>query len=159
MNGLKEWWNQAPSRDQLALVLCGACVALYLLFVAVYQPIKGVRDEQLKFNKAQLRSLERVRMLAGEYANQSKSNRKANKRASIENIVQRSLAPNNLQVSSMDASGRNGVRVRFENANFENFLTWLNEMETAQSLRVKDLSVAAGSESGTVSVNLRLHQD
>ena len=158
MNEIKQWWEQASARDQLYIVVCGGCLALYIMFMAVYKPVKGMRDSQLKQNQAQMASLERVKNLASQVQNRNKKGN-ANSGPSIDSLVQASLSKNSLRASAMDSSGRNGVRIRLENAQFESFLAWLHEMEVSQGLRVKDLSVASGGSAGTVTVNLRLHKD
>ena len=157
MNALKEWWEQASSRDQLSLVICGACIALYLLFVGVYKPVQIMRDTPVSQNEAQLASLARVRSLAAQVIQQKKSGKANNKKSTnIESLVQRSLAPNNLSVSSMSAVGNSGVRIRFDEARFENLLNWLYEMEVRNGLLIKDISVSGSSTPGTVTANLRL---
>lgn len=159
MDAFKEWWSQAPARDQLALIIGGALVALYILFMVVLKPVQEMREkEEIKINALQ-NSLENVRLLAARVAAQNQSSSDTAERASLESIVQSSLSSNGLQVTSMNASGDDGVRLRFEEAPFENMLKWLYEMEVSQNLRIRDLSISAGSNSGAVAVNLRLHQE
>ncbi|PCK08146.1 MAG: general secretion pathway protein GspM [Alteromonadaceae bacterium] len=160
MNALKEWWEQASSKDQLYLVAGGGCLALYLLFVGVLQPIQDKRDKQMVRLQAQQDSLERVRVMAAQYqANKESSNTANTSGGNVENIVQRSLSPAGLSASSMDASGGSGVRLRFNDAPFDKVLDWLYDMEVSQGLQVRDLNVANGEGTGTVSVNIRLHQE
>ena len=157
MNDIKEWWDQASSKDQLYIVICGFCLALYILYMGVFKPVKNMRDSQVRQNQSQMASLERVKELAAQWENRSKTN--TGRGPSLDRVVQGSLSKNALRASAMDASGKTGVRVRLDNAKFENVLAWMYDMEVTQGLRVKDLSVAAGANSGTVTINLRLHKD
>ncbi|WP_086934057.1 type II secretion system protein GspM [Agarilytica rhodophyticola] len=159
MDNLKEWWAQAPARDQLALVICSGFLIVYFLFMVVLKPVNDLRQKQIVTNNALRNSLENVRELASQVvANKSsgQSNRRGN---ALENIVQQTVSANNLQVASMNASGKNGVRLRFEEARFENVLKWMYEMEVSQNVKIKDLSVSNSSNPGMVTVNLRMHQD
>lgn len=159
MDALKEWWAQASSRDQLFLVFGGGAVGLYILFMVVLAPVQDMRAKQEIKNNALRGSLENVRGLAAQVMAQKSSGGNTNKRGSIENTVQQTVSANGLQVSSMSASGKDGVRLRFDEARFENVLKWLYEMEVKQNFRVKDLSVSSGSNPGLVSVNLRIHKN
>lgn len=159
MNAFKEWWSVAPARDQLALIFCALAVALYILFVVVLRPVQNLRSSEEIKNAALRNSLENVRTLAAKVVAKNQVSATTSEKSSLEKIVQQTVAVNGLQVASMNASGATGVRLRFDDVNFEKILQWLYEMEVNHQLQIKDLSVAAGSRPGTVTVNLRLHQD
>lgn len=159
MDAFKEWWSQATSRDQLALVVGGAFLVVYILLMGVLKPIHEMRVKEEKKNNSMQNSLENVRSLAAKVmALNSGGDLNAGKRSNMEGVVQRSASENSLQISSMSASGKDGLRLRFDEAPFEKVLKWLYDVETKHQFRIKDLSVAAGSGAGVVSVNLRIHQ-
>lgn len=159
MDALKEWWGQASVRDQLSLLVGGGFVVLYILFMMVLKPVTEMRDKEEMKNRALVSNLEEVRILAAQVIAKSQGGSKKTSSRSLESIVQTSVATHSLQVASMNASGDNGVRLRFEEANFENVLKWLHEMEVSQSLRIKDISITPASNPGAVTVNMRLHQE
>lgn len=155
----KEWWNQASSRDQLMILVCGVIVGIWLVYMLVLSPVKNMAKEQLAQRESQKAALGRVKTLAAQVkASRSKSTNKRGGR-SIENIVESSISKNKMRVSSFDASGKSGIRVRFEIVKFDNLLSWLNELEISQGLRIKDLSVASASEPGTVSANVLIQRN
>lgn len=158
MEAVKAWWAQAPARDQMSVIIGGSFVGIYILFMLVLKPVYGMRaQEEMKLNSLK-GSLENVRNLAAQVVEQNQSD--GNERSSpLERIVQQSVSANGLKVGTMNAAGKTGVRLRFDEAPFENVLKWLYEMEVTNNLLIKDLSVAAASNSGRVSVNLRLHQE
>lgn len=158
MNEFKEWWAQASSRDQLFLVIGLGFVGLYIMFMLVLKPVQEMREKENVKNNALRSSLETVRGLSAQVAAQNQGGPKNSKGSKLETIVQQTVSANGLQVASMNASGKTGVRLRFDEARFENVLKWLYEMEITHNLQIKDLSVARASRSGTVTVNLRLHQ-
>lgn len=158
MEQIKAWWAQAPARDQMSVIIGGTFVLLYILFMLVLKPVYGMRaQEEVKVNSLK-GSLENVRNLAAQVVEQNQS-ATSERSSPLERIVQQSVSSNNLRVSSMNAAGRDGLRLRFDEAPFEDVLKWLYEMEVTNNLQIKDLSVAATSNSGRVSVNLRLYQE
>lgn len=158
MNAFKQWWDQASSRDQMMLILGAAFLVIYLLFMAVLGPVQGMRDDELKRNTAQRASLERVKELAAKVMEQNAASSGQQQKSSIESIVQRSVGTSSLTLSSMNASGSNGVRVRFDDAPFEKVLKWLHEMEIAQGLHIRDLSISPSKTPGMVTVTLRMEE-
>jgi len=159
MDAFNEWWEQASTRDQLALLIGGGFLVIYILFMAVLSPVSEMREKELIKNNALRASLENVRELAAKVVARTNGGAKVSQGASIENVVQQSVSTHGLDVASMNASGKTGVRLRFEEARFENVLKWLYEMEVGQNMKIKDLSVATSSTAGLVTVNLRLHKD
>ncbi len=159
MDSVKEWWSQASSRDQLSLVFGGGFVIIYILYMGVLKPVQNMRIKEETRNRALQGSLENVRSLAAQVAATKKTNGKSDRRGSLENIVQQTVSAKGLRVASMSASGKDGVRMRFDEANFPKVLEWLYEMELTHGFRIKDLNVAAGTSQGLVSVNLRLHKN
>lgn len=159
MNEIKEWWNQASTRDQLSLVVCGGVLMLYLLYVAMLRPVIGMRDDQVRKNLSQMEALERVRELAAVVVNQNSSSEKNDNRGSIVEVVDQSLRKHNLKLSGMQPSGNSDVRIRLEQVPFDNLLAWLYEVEVSQGMQIKDISVATGASTGLVSVNMRLHRE
>lgn len=158
MNAFKQWWDQASSRDQIMLMAGAVFLLVYLLFVAVLGPVKDMRDKEVVRNTAQRASLERVKELAAKVMEQNAAASSGAQQSSIESIVQRSFGPNNLQVSSMDSSGNNGLRLRFDEVPFDSALKWLHEMEVTQGLQIQDLAISPTNNPGMVSVNLRMQQ-
>lgn len=157
MEAFKEWWAQASSRDQISLVVCAGFVALYILYFTALKPAQEMyRSEQQK-NVTMLAALERVRDLAAQVVALEGSGEDSGQRDSIEKVVQQTVSTYSLQVSSMGASGREGVRLRFDNASFEKVLQWLYDIELTHGLQIKDLNVSAASNQGAVNVNLLLH--
>ena len=75
---------------------------------------------------------------------------------SLAELVGSSLRENNLPFSNITPSGSTDVRVRFDQANFDNLMAWLYEMESQKDVNVKDFSVNKTKDSGFVAVTIRL---
>ncbi|WP_075186978.1 type II secretion system protein GspM [Teredinibacter haidensis] len=159
MNEIKEWWDQASTRDQIALVICGAVLGVYILYAALLKPVINMRDQQLQKNISQQQALERVRDLAATWVHQGSNKKASANKGSIVELVDSSSRQHNLKLAGMQPSGNNDVRLRLEQVPFDNLLGWLYQIEVTQRIQVKDISIATGSSTGLVSANLRLHRD
>ncbi len=159
MDAFKEWWAQASSRDQIALIFGGGALALYILIMVVLVPVQNMREQEETKNNALRNSLENVRGLAAQVMALKNPGAEKGNSSTLEKTVQQSFSAKGLQVASMSASGDNGVRLRFDDVPFEKILEWLYDMEITHNFRVKDLSVTSAANPGLVSVNLRIHKN
>ncbi|MFT7561164.1 MAG: general secretion pathway protein M [Flavobacteriales bacterium] len=158
MNALKDWWAQAPSRDQLALSALAGALLIYLLFTAVLNPVAGMAEEARAQNQARQAAYERVKDLAAQWINRD-TDGSGGAKSSVDRIVENSISQHQLRVSGLDASGRSGIRVRFdEGVSYEKFLRWMAELELTQGVRFKDVSVSRGSEEGLVSASVLIQK-
>ncbi|ABD82826.1 type II secretion system protein M [Saccharophagus degradans] len=158
VNEFKEWWGNASSRDQISLVVCSVCVALYILFMGVLSPLYDMRDAQVRSHESAVVTLARVKELAAQIKGSGEGNGRSGG-PSIVDLVDSSLRSHGLRLSNMQPSGRSDVRLRLDEVSFNSLLAWLNEMEVEKGLQVKDMSIAESSNIGMVSVTLRLHQE
>ena len=150
---VKDWWGQASSRDQLSVIACGAVLAVYIVYIAILSPVQNMAEEQMKTTAAQKVALERVRKLAAQ-VKEMKRGKSGKKSRSAEKIVESSIGTHGLRVSGFDASGKSGIRVRFDQVTFDKLLAWVNELEVNEGLSMKDISIASGKAQGVVSANL-----
>jgi len=150
---VKDWWGQASSRDQLSVIACGVVLAVYIVYIAILSPVQNMAEEQMKTTAAQKVALERVRKLAAQ-VKEMKRGKSGKKSRSAEKIVESSIGTHGLRVSGFDASGKSGIRVRFDQVTFDKLLAWVNELEVNEGLSMKDISIASGKAQGVVSANL-----
>ena len=158
LDPVKDWWSQASSRDQLMILVCGGIIFVYLMYLLVLSPVKTMAEQQIMKKEAQKAALGRVKLLAAQVKASKSSGSSKRGGRTIESIVESSISQNSLRVSGFDASGKSGIRVRFELVKFDNLLSWLYELEVTQGLRIKDISIASGSEPGTVSANILIQR-
>ncbi len=159
MESIKNWWAEASSRDQLAIVILGIAIAIYTLYVGVLSSFTDMRVEQERRVEAQKNAYERVKNLAAELDSIQNGNDFNDGGSSVEKNVQSSIAQNGLRVSGFDASGRSGIRVRFETVDYEKLLAWLYDLEISQGLRLKDVTIAGLSDPGLVSASVLIQKN
>jgi general secretion pathway protein M len=157
VNALKQWWDQASTRDQIALAILAFALALYILFMAILKPVANMASEQKQRVASQQAAYERVKSLAAQWVHSQKSDRGKQSRE-VERIVEGSISQHGLRVAGFDPSGRNGIRVRFDQIAYDKFLAWVYDLEMSQGVRLKDVTVAASSEEGLVSANVLIQK-
>lgn len=155
MNELKEKWEALSQRDQLALLAMAFAVVVFLLYAVLYSPIKEKRIKAEVSVAKNTQQLGEVRGLVAQLSNRSAAESSQGQR-SVAEEVGASLREINLPFSNMTPSGSSDVRIRFDSANFNNFMTWLNTMENQRGYSVKEVSINETDNEGFVAVNLRL---
>jgi general secretion pathway protein M len=157
MDAFKDWWAQASSRDQLALVCLTVALVIYILVMGILKPVAAMSETQNMRNTSQYATFERVRELAAQWTNRDSSSTK-NSSGNVERVVESSFSQHGLRVSGMDASGRSGIRVRFDGINYDKFVAWAYDLEVTQGLRLKDVNVSSSSDPGQISASVLIQK-
>lgn len=159
MEALKTWWADASPRDQMSVLVLGVFLLIYIAFNYVLMPVVEMKDKQVNRVEAQSAAYERVKNLAAQVKSKNEGNASGPSKSSIEKIVERSFSQHGLRVTGFDASGRSGIRVRFEQAEYSKLLAWMHDMEIAQGLRFKDVSVANSNNPGKVTASILIQKN
>ena len=57
---MKDWFYRFNTREQMSLLLLGGALLLYLVYVLLWSPLDGRRDDMAQRNVAAAESLQRV---------------------------------------------------------------------------------------------------
>lgn len=157
MNALLTALNRFPRREQIALLAMGLVVLLFLLWVALLNPLQKKRAQLQQVNVATSQSLGRVQILAAQIKQLQNQGNQARSGENINGLIDTSLRNHGLSMSGFQPGSAGEVRVRLDRAAYGSLMSWLHELEQ-QGVSIRDLSVAAGNDPGQVAVNLRLHK-
>jgi general secretion pathway protein M len=152
-------WRQLNGRDQAMLALLGAVLLLYVSYLALWRPLAAANRHLRQQNLAAADSLGAVTQLAAQYRELQKN--QGAQRARSENLTQlidRSVAANQLHMSRFQPGSGGDVQVRLDNAPFDQVLRWLYQLESAEAVTIRELAVAPGAGSGLVNVSVRLYR-
>lgn len=155
---LKKLQQQLSLRDQGMLALLAGVLALYVLYQVLLHPLAAANQRLEAQNAATQNSLAAVTQMAAELRALQQSNT-ASSAAQNENLTQlidRTVAANNLRMSRFQPGSSGDVQVRLDNMAFDQVLRWLNELEAVQGVTIRELVVAPGSAPGLVNVSARL---
>ena len=153
---MKDWFLQLNQRDQLSLLLLGLAATLYALFILIWSPLDSRREQLTAQNSAVTDSLVRVDAMVSEVIQLRKSGVKTGAKGSLTTIINESTGRLQLPVIRLQPNSRGEIQVRIENAAFDDVLQWLHEMEYAQGLLVREVSVAQAGAVGRVNVTVRV---
>lgn len=156
------WFFQQSRRDQIALIICAVCVALYLIWMLGLKPLSKATDQSVRNYENSTASLARVKSLATTLkyheANAKKST--GSQQINIANLINTSTRANALNFATLNPS-RNGqeATVRFDNAKLSSIVQWIYELETTHNVLVQDLNLVAASQPGQAMVTVRLRKN
>jgi len=153
---MREWWEQLDQREQLSLFVLTLCLSMYLLFVALWRPVHQLRDDMAARNVSVSAALGRVEAMAGELK-QLKAGGSQRKR-NLNSLINTSTASHELEVSRIQPNTRGEVQVRFEDVSFSNLMRWMYQLEQAEGLNFKEVSISQTNRGGLVNATVRLAQ-
>jgi len=153
---MKEWFFQRNQREQMSVLVLGAAVSLYLLYMFVWSPLDTRRAQLAVQNAAIAESRVRVDTMVSQLLELRDGGAKAGAKRNLTAVINESTARFQLPVIRLQPNSRGEIQVRVENALFDDVLKWLHEMEYGQSLLVREVSVTPANSAGRVNVTVRI---
>jgi type II secretory pathway component PulM len=155
---LEKLQQQLSMRDQAMLALLAGALALYVLYQVLLHPLAAANQRLQMQNEAAQKSLTSVTQMAAELRalQQSASQSTSAQSENLTQLIDRTVAENNLRMSRFQPGSSGDVQVRLDNMAFDQVLRWLNQLESAQGVAIRELVIAPGSASGLVNVSARL---
>lgn len=156
---LQQWFDKLAPRERW-MVMAGALFALVALMYAFgIRPIYQARDAAAGRVAEQRQLLGDVEQVARRFGPQSGP--VARTQASGESVivlVDRSTRERGLSsyLKRNQPEGTDGVRLRMENAPFDELLLWLSDVQSGQGLAAVSASFDPSGEPGRVNANLVL---
>lgn len=155
---LEKLQQQLSLRDQGMLALLAGALALYVLYQVVLHPLAAANQRLENQNASAQKSLAAVTQMAAELRSlqQVGMQGEADQSENLTQLIDRTVAANNLRMSRFQPGSSGDVQVRLDNMAFDQVLRWLNELESAQGVTIRELVIAPGSAPGLVNVSARL---
>ena len=152
---MREWFNSQSPRDQMAILLLTGFLLVFSVFQFALMPMSENRAQMALNNGAASVQLSRVEAKVSRLL----SLRDAGSTGQNDNLSSTlSAAAQNagLTVKRLQPNSRGEVQVRFEGADFDALLQWLQTVEGNEGLRIIDASVSDAGRSGGVNATLRV---
>ena len=152
---MREWFNSQSPRDQMAILLLTGFLLVFRVFQFALMPMSENRAQMALNNGAASAQLSRVEAKVSRLL----SLRDAGSTGQNDNLSSTlSAAAQNagLTVKRLQPNSRGEVQVRFEGADFDALLQWLQTVEGNEGLRIIDASVSDAGRSGGVNATLRV---
>jgi general secretion pathway protein M len=148
-------------RDQTMLVVLVVALILYLAFQMAWRPLANANSNLTQSNSVLRDSVQNMTQLAAQYqqlqqAGVHSANGNAGTQENLAQLLDRTVAAQQLQMSRFQPGSTGDVQIRFDNSPFDNVIRWLNQLESEGGVTVKDLSISPGATTGLVNVSVRL---
>jgi general secretion pathway protein M len=153
-------FEQLSLRDQAMLALLAGVLLLYIVYMAGWRPL-AQSNAQLRVQlQAAGQSLENIGRLAAEYRSLQQRNAQSGgaSRGNLAEVIDRSVKAQQLQMSRLQPGSGGDVQVRLDNVAVDRALRWLHQLEHAESVQVRDLSMTIGASTGLVNLSVRLYR-
>ncbi len=156
---MREWFATLNQREQLSLVVMMVAVGLWVLYMFIWSPLEQRRENLALQNVAVSESLNRVDAMVSELmALRASGGGNQNQRRNLTSLISQSTRALDLPVSRLQPNSRGEIQVRLENAAFDDMLGWLHQMEYAEGLLVREVSITQSGAVGRVNATVRIGQ-
>lgn len=155
---MKEWFLKFSIRDQVALLLLGVAVVLYVVIMVLLLPQAQAREDMRERNAATASLLQRVDSMSSEIrARRAQGDTGApSVRPQLTASLNASAERFKLRITRLQPNSRGAVQLRFESVPLLGLLRWLHELESSDGFRVEELSLSQTANPGIVSATLRV---
>jgi len=153
-----EWFKAQTIRDQLALVIGGIALLIYVLVGMIYQPLQA-KVSDLEFRnqavsadlKWMVQSAAQVKALSGKTSSIEPA-----QQGSISQVVNNSVRQAGLKMKRFQPSGDKQAQIWLEGVPYAAAIGWLNDIENRFGYTIDSASINASSQSGMINLRVRL---
>ena len=151
---MRAWFESLSKRDQFALCALGAALGIWLFVQIVFVELDGRRERLLDGNAALAQQLSRVDLKVEQLTALRAGG--GGRQVNLTRTLNQASEANGLAVKRLQPNSRGEVQIRFEGADFDGVLRFLEQIEGAADLTVLDASISSAGRSGGVNATLRI---
>ena len=141
MKAIADWFRSYNEREQAYLLAAAGALVLYILYMGVWKPLAGLRDEMAQRNAVTEQTLSRVQALASEL-NQLKASGTGPRTRNMNQLIN----------ASTSELGIRPTRIQPE------LLRWMHRIEYREGIAIKEVAINPGDRGGLVKATIRLGQ-
>ena len=155
---MKDWFLKFPLREQVALLLLGGALLLYLIYMLMIRPLGVARTDLANRNAGTAETLQRVDVMVTQIRELRKGagGSTGPRTQNLTALLNESAGRFSLPISRLQPNSRGAVQIRFEAVSLESLLRWIHQLETVDNVAVEELSMTQTSSAGIVGANLRV---
>lgn len=159
---MKEWYLKLSRREQKMVLSSVAVIIVFMFYMFIVKPVS---EHYIKNKNDVVNGIETLEWMknAAQEVNQLRGGRVGSNRPQskqlVLSLVDRSARKAGLGNSMKRVQPENddGVRVWFENASFDELITWLATIESENGLSVNEINVEQTEITGLVNVRVFLN--
>lgn len=157
---MKEYWMNLSASERRTLTIAGVVLAMILVYALVWQPVMSSAQEwrdKVKDKEAFVVWMNNAAQEAKQLRQSAKVRPGGSRQsllAFVDQMARRSkLGP---ALKRVEPKGANEVRVRLEQASFDDVMGWLTQLQKNRSVGVESISIDRDDQPGLVSATLTL---
>lgn len=157
---LRTWFDRLAPRERLLVTVAAVMTLVAVVVIGGVRPLVASRKEataRLADRQAILADIERVAARFGPQAGAAQAKAQPSNESLVVLVDRttraRGLAP---YLKRNEPDGAASIRLRFENASFDDLASWLAELQTSQGIGVVSANVDPGEATGRITANLQL---
>ena len=155
---MKDWFESLNPRERILVTTAGGLAVLVVLYLAIAMPLMSAADRTGQRVADKQLLLEEIRAFAARNGPVSPGSGSAGSGQSLVVIIDRTARASGLgsHLKRNQPDGDGALRLRLEDAPFDNLVGWLAELETQHGVRVNTASFDRAGATGRVNCSLRL---
>ena len=151
---VRQWFESLTARDQIALMILGAAVGLWVFVFLIFIELDGRRERLENGNQALAQKLNRVDLKVEQLAKLREGG--GDGQVNLTRTLSQASEAHGLRVKRLQPNSRGEVQLRFEGVSFDGLLQFLEQIESSAELAVKEASISSAGRSGGVNATLRI---
>ena len=157
---MKEWLENLQPRERWMVLGCALFVAIVVVYLGLLRPLYGGASQLEKRVEDKQQLLADIKAAAVQARSGGKPVRAVDTSQSLVVVVDRTTRQSGLAgvLKRNQPSGDNGIRVRFDDAPFDQVLAWLGSVQADYGLSIVSASFDGGGQVGQVTANLVLER-
>ena len=155
MDALRDWFEKYSAREQAYLLAAAIVVLLYVLFMGIWKPLAGMREDMAMRNAVTQETLSRVQAMASELK-QLKASGGTRVSRNMNQLINASTADVGIRPTRIQPNSRGETSIRFENVGFAELLRWMYRIEYGEGIAIQEAAINQGDKGGLVKATIRL---
>ncbi|MBL4606696.1 MAG: type II secretion system protein M [Pseudomonadales bacterium] len=153
-------FNQLETRDQKALLILGAFAALILVYALIWLPVADKTHNAERSRDAKRSLVEWMQSKESEAmaVSGAQGNKNQTSSAPMLSIINQSAQKNRISLKRFEPEGNAKLRVWVEDVPFNNFILWVQVLESEHQIHVASMSLDNPDQSGRISAKLILNR-
>jgi general secretion pathway protein M len=157
MDAFKTWFNTLEQRERLFVTIAGAMLAVALVYLALLAPFNKLVDTRTTRVEKKRQDLAWMSSVAPTLRNLAMTQPGASGESLVV-LIDRTARQSGIAsaVTAQTPNGDHGMRVRLENAHFDNVILWLASLQQQFNVGVESATIDRTDKSGIVNASLVL---
>jgi len=150
---VRSWFESLTRRDQISVLGLVAALGLWAFVQLIFIELDGRRAHLLERNDALALQLNRTDVKVEQLAALREG---GSAKVNLTRTLNQASEASGLAVKRLQPNSRGEVQIRFEGADFDALLRFLEQVEGVSGLTVLDASISSAGDRGGVNATLRI---